>query len=276
MVRRHKSDDYIGPSTGVMKWANKFFRFILFPFIHPLVFVVLLAVLGGAVVGVHHFYGVAYKDIPLWVVNQNISFFDEVTNKYDIKFLKNITSKIDDVKNESEKVLSDIKEVKQPDVKEKSSRKVVRAIERKAFRKAQDIPIDVKATIKSSYSNKNIVETQSSKKDLFSNYKKNETLGLVYTKNPRVVKGEISILNVNEIVIGGEEMFLYGIYSEPKSENGIAGASYLKKLVKGKKAECRVVAFTQNAELTAICVVDGININHKMVDIGYSKNVSLR
>ena len=46
-LRRSKSDDYIGPSTGVMKWVNKFFRFILFPFIHPLFFVIILAVLFG-------------------------------------------------------------------------------------------------------------------------------------------------------------------------------------------------------------------------------------
>ena len=83
MVRRRESDDYIGPSKGVMKWVNKFFRFVLFPFIHPLIFVILLVVLGGSIVGIHHFAGVPYKDIPLWVVNQGKKIYDYVLNKYD-------------------------------------------------------------------------------------------------------------------------------------------------------------------------------------------------
>ena len=32
--RRKKNDDRLGPSTGWVKWATKFFRFILYPFIH--------------------------------------------------------------------------------------------------------------------------------------------------------------------------------------------------------------------------------------------------
>ena len=70
-IRRSKSEDYIGPSKGAMKWVNNFFRFILFPFIHPLFFIMLLVVIGGMILGVHHFVGVAYKDIPMWLVNYN-------------------------------------------------------------------------------------------------------------------------------------------------------------------------------------------------------------
>ena len=47
-------------------------------------------------------------------------------------------------------------------------------------------------------------------------------------------------------------------------------------MIEGKEIECHIVAFTQNAELTAMCAVDGISINHKMVDLGYSKNINLR
>ena len=43
-----------------------------------------------------------------------------------------------------------------------------------------------------------------------------------------------------------------------------------------KDVECHVVAFTKNAELTAVCAVDGYSINHRMVDMGYSQNITLR
>ena len=86
-LRRRKSDDYIGPSTGIMKWVNKFCRFVLFPFIHPLFFVILLAVLGGGIVGIHYFADVAYKDIPSWVVTKSKSMFGDVSVNVDTSFI---------------------------------------------------------------------------------------------------------------------------------------------------------------------------------------------
>ena len=101
-------------------------------------------------------------------------------------------------------------------------------------------------------------------------------MGYTYTKQPRVIKGEIFVVNVNEIKINGEQMFLYGIYNEPTSDLGMRGALYLQNIVKGKESECRVVAFTENAELTAVCVTGDVNINRKLLDMGFSKNISLR
>ena len=223
-LRRSKSDDYIGPSTGVMKWVNKFFRFILFPFIHPLFFVIILAVLGGGVVAIHYLEGVAYKDIPSWLGAKNKAVFASISDKVDISFIKNMSDKITGAVDEKDVVLENIDENTEQEVV--PVRQTVRAIDRKAFVQALDNPIDV--------------------------------------------------VNVNEIIIGGERMFLYGIFSPTSTPRGKDGAEYLKKLVADKEVECRVVAFTQNAELTAVCAVDGIAINHKLVDRGFSKNVSLR
>ena len=270
MVRRRKSEDYIGPSTGVMNWVNKIIRFLLFPFIHPLCFVIILAVLGGAIVGIHYFADVAYKDIPSWVVVQSKSVFGEVSKKVDISFISKISDKISNATDKSGKVLQQ-KGVVEKDVvsqKIKSTRETVRAVDRKAFRRAQDNPIDVKATLERGQADYQNV-------GLFA-FKRNDTLGLTYRKEPRVVKGSVEVINVNEIKINGEQMFLYGIYSQSTSPRGIDGAVYLKSLVMDKEVECHVVAFTQNAELTAVCAVDGISINHKMIDMGFSQNVSLR
>ena len=101
-------------------------------------------------------------------------------------------------------------------------------------------------------------------------------MGLTYRNEPRVVVGSVEVISANEIKINGEQMFLYGIYSAPTSTNGVDGEMYIKNLVEGKEVECRVVAFTKNAELTAMCAVDGVSINHKMVDMGFSQNICLR
>ena len=266
MVRRSKSEDYIGPATGVMKWVNKFIRFLLFPFIHPLCFVIILAVLGGAIVGIHYFADVAYKDIPSWIVAKNKSLFGEVSKKVDTSFISKISDKINKASDKAGNVLQQAGITESQ--KAKPARESVRAIGRKAFKRAQDNPIDVKATVEG-------VSASVQNGDLFT-YKRDNSLGLTYRKEPRVVKGSVEVINVNEIKINGEQMFLYGIYSQSTSPRGIDGAVYLKNLVMDKEVECHVVAFTQNAELTAVCAVDGFSINHKMVDMGYSNNVSLR
>ena len=84
MVRRSQSDDYLGPAKGLMRWINRFFRFILFPFIHPLCFVMILAILGGSVVGIHYYYDVAYKDVPSWVWNKGKEGYNILVKKLNL------------------------------------------------------------------------------------------------------------------------------------------------------------------------------------------------
>ncbi len=271
--RRRKSDDYIGPATGAMKWINKIIRFLLFPFIHPLCFVIVLAVLGGAVVGIHYFADVAYKDIPSWIANKGNIVYEDVSQKVDTGFISNISDKITKMTDKASGLWkkNDVVENNVSQEEVKPVRETVRAIDRKAFRRSQDNPIDVKATLENGQA-----KAMNTDKDPLFAYKRNNSLGLTYRKEPRIVKGSVEVVNVNEIKINGEQMFLYGIYSQPTSTRGIDGAVYLKSLVMDKEVECHVVAFTQNAELTAVCAVDGFSINHKMVDMGFSQNVSLR
>lgn len=261
VIRRRKSDDYIGPSTGVMKWVNKLCRFVLFPFIHPLIFVILLAVLGGSVVGIHHFAGVAYKDIPSWVVNFGVKTYNDVFQNEK----QNIVADI------SEKAVNTINEIVQEEKKE--PQKIVRAIERKAFSSAPSVakPADEVKEVKSEVNKKNIFNSG----ELFEYYQ-NPELGYIYSKDPRAVKGKITIIDANKIEIKNEEMLLYGVYVDPASELGVKAAAYLEKLVKEKDAECRVVAFTQYADLTAICVVEGVNINRKLFNMGFSQNIGIK
>ena len=265
--RRRKSDDYIGLSTGLMKWVNKLFRFVLFPFIHPLFFITLLVIMGVIFVGIHYYANVGYREVPSWIFIQGKNIWNVVTEKFDKSFVTNVFDNRDKSSSKAENVAEMVKSAQ---VKS-SKNNVVRAVDRKAFRKTQDASADVKLKFEDeNYKNKNI-----SSDSLFE-FKRDNTIGLTYRKEPRLVIGKAFVVSANEINIDGEDMLLYGIYSLPESQKGKDAALFLKNMIKNKEVECHVVAFTQNAELAAMCAVDGFSINHKMVDMGYSKNVSLK
>ena len=186
--RRRKSDDYIGPATGAMKWVNKIIRFLLFPFIHPLCFVIVLAVLGGAVVGIHYFADVTYKDIPSWIANKGNIVYEDVSQKVDTGFISTISNKITQMTDKASSLWkkNDVVENIVLPEEVKPVRETVRAIDRKAFKRAQDNPIDIKATLES---NQDKVINKD-KASLFT-YKRNDNLGLTYRKEPRIVKGSV-------------------------------------------------------------------------------------
>lgn len=264
---RRKSDDYIGPSTGLMKWVNKLFRFVLFPFIHPLFFITLLVVLGGIFVGIHYYANVGYREVPSWIFTQSKDIWNVITKKFDKDFVTSVSDNINKFSSKAENVVEMVK----PAQVKSSTNNIVRAVDRKAFRKTQDASADVKLAIEE----ENYKSKEMSAGSLFE-FKRDTTIGFTYRKEPRIIKGTAFVINANEINIDGEDMLLYGIYSSPESQKGKDAALFLKNMIKNKEVECHVVAFTQNAELAAMCAVDGFSINHKMVDMGYSKNISLR
>ena len=71
------------------------------------------------------------------------------------------------------------------------------------------------------------------------------------------------------------ELFLHGIYVSPYSDKGKRAKVFLMDTISGKDVKCEVKAYTFQSVPTAICTIDGININTQLVDLGYSKNVAL-
>ena len=53
-------------------------------------------------------------------------------------------------------------------------------------------------------------------------YKKDDSFGLVYVENPRVVRGNIEIVNVNEVKVNGEVMYTV-TGTRPCSHDGCDG-----------------------------------------------------
>ena len=265
--RRKKNEDRLGPSTGWVKWATKFFRFILYPFIHPLWFFVGVVVVLVALIALPSYKGVEFVDIPEWYKHHIMTYYEKAQ-----KTIEN--GLVMPLKDKAEQELSDIvgrnvnvKSVdKNPGKNEIVSYDYPRTVNRKIFEAAQDVPVDVEATLKQAGG---LVRN-----DIFK-FRRNDNLGLIYMENPEDLIGVAEVVNANEIKIGAKVLFLYGIYAEPSSQEGIAAMQYLQNEIAGKTIKCRIVAYTQDATATGICVFDGININQQLVDLGYSKDVSL-
>ena len=260
--RKKRDEDVIGPSTGWVKWATRFFRFVLYPFIHPLWFVVILVIAAVLIVAIPSYYGIDFAGIPGWYGNQWNKYYEQMTDA--------VGNKISPIKDKTGRAIQEISaqgvnvSIKSIDKKPSKNEMVVyegpRAVNRRLFEQAQEVPIDVKSTV------------EKKKDELF---KRKENLNLVYLEIPQNVEGIAKIVNANELKINSRRMFLHGVYADPKSENGINALQYLNDDINGKKIKCIIGAYTNNGIPTAICYIDGVNINQRLVDFGYSADVSL-
>ena len=101
---------------------------------------------------------------------------------------------------------------------------------------------------------------------------KGEYQGLDYLDKVVTIEGTAEVHNVNELSVEGIYMFLYGIYSAPRTQNGVRGREFLKNLVKDEKVRCDILAYTQEGKIaTSECYIGKVNINKAMVLQGYSK-----
>ncbi len=260
--KKRKRDDVIGPSTGWVKWATRFFRFILYPFIHPVWFVVGLVIIAVLVIGIPSYYGVEFETIPQW--------YGQQWNKYYGQMKETWSNKISPIKGKADRTIKEIStqgvNVSIKSIEKKPSKKEMviyespKAVNRRLFEQSQEIPVDVKSTI------------ENKKEELF---KRDKNLGLVYLEIPQDVEGIAKIVNANELKVDSKRMFLYGIYVAPKSDKGIKALQYLREDIEGKKINCIIGAYTNNGIPTAICYLDSVNINQRLVDFGYSADVSL-
>ena len=81
--RRKRDEDVIGPSTGWVKWATRFFRFVLYPFIHPLWFLIGLVILAVVIVGVPSYHGVPFDGIPGWYGKHWNKYYSQIVSSFD-------------------------------------------------------------------------------------------------------------------------------------------------------------------------------------------------
>jgi hypothetical protein len=293
--RKRREDDEIGPSKGIMKWLNRFLRFVLYPVMHPFKFFVILVVVIIVLVGVPSYLGVTFDNIGTW-------YGDKLEAGYEwakawsaehlwSKVVQNGSSVSEDASLGQKTAVDETKTTKADLV----AYEAPKAYERRVFSQEQNEPVDVAATpeqepdtdtdtvIAPSITTENAPQDtgQVSENDRPARpakpivFKRNDALDLAYLDEPQELRGVARVVNANELRIGHTYVLLYGIYVEPKSFLGRQAARYLELTFAGKEVYCQIGAYTSEKTATAICFCDGVNINQKLVDLAYSKDVSL-
>lgn len=251
--KEEKKDDYIGPAKGWAKFFHRLFLFVTFPLRKPWWTLLIVVILFLAPT----FRGVKPAEVHLWywkhIKNSSLQVKEKVTEK--------VTDKAKEIMEEIPQVV-DVEPVSQPQA---PAAKVVdmpvKSSGRKMFERAKSAPVVVRET--------EPIEAKEKPPVL------QKKLNLEYLDEPKTISGPAKIINANEVVIGGIDMFLYGIYSDPKSANGKKAEEYLRKTTQGKEVSCVITAYTYQKIATGICTVGDIRLNYELVNKGYSKNVAL-
>ena len=104
---------------------------------------------------------------------------------------------------------------------------------------------------------------------------KQRNLDLIYLNTPQEISGEAYVVSANEIIINGNDIFLFGIYVNPNSREGTVGKEFLQNFIGDDPVNCTIEAYTKQGIATGMCYVRKISINHTLVNNGISQNVAL-
>lgn len=108
-------------------------------------------------------------------------------------------------------------------------------------------------------------------------YEVRTDLNLAYLDEPETISGEATIAGANELYVGEDFVYLYGIYTSPRKYDINEAKAFLQNMTQNQEIECEVVAYsTQNYAKTALCFVNGVLINKQMVIEGLADNIALK
>ena len=260
--RKRHLDDEIGPSEGIIKWVNKFFRFVLFPVIHPVAFVASILIAALIVLLVPAYFGVELKDTFSWYKNQLGRSYAKIEQTVDDGHISAVIDQTKEKVKEAAELAINVRKIDQKPGKEELVVYDVPSIGRRAFQTQKEEKNDM------------VVES----KPLWRGeiyFKRAEGLGLTYLDIPQKISGEVRVVNANELRVGDQLIFLYGIYVDPSSEDGKKAEEYLRDVTEGRTIDCFIGAYARDGNGTAICFCQGKNINQTLVDLQYSRNVTL-
>lgn len=279
-MRLSKKSDNFGKLSGWAAFLHKVFLFVSYPFRKPLIFIPVVIVLYLAPT----FRGVKPTEVHLWYWSKIKQIASGIT--------ASVSDKTKDILPETARNI--IQQVTTPEPEKgidqlvEMPRMTPKAVRRQMFEKAKSAPVavDILETeealsvpgFQNSEENKNVVggeavaETSSPKLPTVTVPRK---LPLVYLDIPKEISGNIKVNNANEIEVGGTYLFLYGVYINPDSSEGINAKNFLEIMTKEQKVRCTILAYTYQDIATGICYVGTKNINQTLVDEGLSRNVAL-
>ena len=293
-MRRHKNNQQqndIIKSNFFVRLVNFFIRLILWPLRHPLISipVLLLAyfiptLIGARPAEVHIWYWQKIKAIFSPVSQKSIAFIEEAGKKLSIPDFS-IVSKQEDTKNKMVDVETP-QLVRRQTFEKAANQEVAIRVDVMEKTPAQEQNTTVAtATEQAPQKTESFVTEEPEKVEVYDAPKVEpaptpRTIqvepDLIYLSTPQEFSGSAYVVNANEINIGGNSIFLYGIYVNPRSREGTLGKKFLEDLIGNEPVHCVAPAYTRQGVATAICYVGNTSLNHAMVNSGYSKNVSLK
>ncbi|MBE6445263.1 MAG: hypothetical protein E7019_04325 [Alphaproteobacteria bacterium] len=258
--RRRKDDDYIGPARGWAKFFHRLFLFITFPIRKPWWSLLIVLVMFLAPT----FKGVKPAEVHLWYWNLLKKSGNQMADKAKEAVAEIPVEKIGNVLQGQVLQQFDI-EMTTP---KSSSRKI--------FVKTDSAPIAKNVSFdKINGRLLNAKNTNATEIENIPVIIKKGRAALKYLDKPETILGKAYVINANELKVGDVELFLYGVYVNPKTEVGRKAKQFLIETVENRNMSCQIIAYTYQNIATANCMIDDININDKLVENGYSKKVVL-
>lgn len=289
---RRREDDNIYPLRGWKALLHKTVMFLLFPLRKPLIFFPVLFILFMAPT----FRGVKPAEVHLWYWGKIKQYTSVVTGF--------VTEKTKDVLPEDFKITMPSLTEKKSQVAKGTDKLVdfpsvdVNANRRAMFERASGAPKPVDIVDAADYieeapvaedlsAEDNEVMTDTAEIPAVIEESVSEeipqpvqrtvkrTLPLIYLDEPKEVIGMAKVHNANEIEVDGTYIFLYGIYVNPETEQGLEAKNFLENVIKNQVIRCSIVAYTFQDIATGMCYAGGENINQMLVTHKFSKNVAL-
>lgn len=274
-MKFNRRKDEFKPSRGAAL-AHKLFMAVTYPLIKPLIFIPVLIILYLAPT----FMGVKPTEVHLWYWSKIKNISSDVSTKV-ADTTKNLMPEAAKNILPPEKGIDQLVEtpiVTPQEVRRKMFEKATSAPQAVNImeRKDSDVaPIVIEETQPEKISESIAPVVASSELEKAEEVPVSRKLPLIYLDTPKEVQGTVSVHNANEIEINGTYLFLYGIYADPDSAEGIRAKAFLENLVKNQQVRCSILAYTYQDVATAMCYVGSKSINHLLVEEQLAKNVAL-
>ena len=295
---KKKKDDNISKPSGFGAVLHKSVMFLTYPFRKPWgILVILLLLAAAAYIVPIYVYKVPVKEVHTWYW-EKIKFLEtgdlsEVSNTVSNKFSK-LLNKIPMLSEEPAKGTDRLVEAA-PSQKE-IRRQMFKAASAGAKRQKVDVLAEEADNVVAVEMPQPIVVAEENKKEeiryqqvaeerkngfdekpvIVKKVSMEDGDMLRYLPQPEKISGLVKVYNANELDVGGTYIFLYGIYSSPKTSRGVKAGVFLKEALDGETVNCDILAYTADNVATGECFVEGISINKILVERGYSDRVSLQ
>lgn len=286
MFGKKKKDDDLRSPSGWGAAIHKTVMFLTYPFRKPIGLLFIFLLPAAILYAVPMYRGIKFTEVHLWYAEKIKKFNADKLSDVSDKFSA-LVDKIPVLSSEPAKGTDRLVEVK------RDHREVRRQMFRAAAagnrpqrvdvlrEEAADVvevtppeplmPKDDTPAVPPSQQ----VEPVAKEPVVFKKTVSKESDVLRYLEKPVMVSGKVLVHNANELEVDGTYLFLYGIYSSPRTVRGAKATAFLRDALEGETVSCRILAYTADDVATGECFAGDVSINEVLVDRGFADRVVL-